>query len=189
MVSWILLPPMSTWDSRLPSWYIYKYPTKALHFLATKFIVSYYNCQLFFDQKLILCDLASAYFDVIILQVCSFPYIIYSHLLFSLFKIDIVLLEYYISNTYPPFLLGVQIGVLRKELKALLHFVWNLECTTPSTSLLFASLGPPSTTFAHLKNLMYSIYEWFDPRPMRCVTCHLFFEGLFVTLVYHPPVA
>ena len=38
----------------------------------------------------------------IILQVCTFPYIIYSHLLFSLFKIDIVLLEYYISNTSPP---------------------------------------------------------------------------------------
>ena len=29
-------------------------------------------------------------------------YIIYSHLLFSLVKIDILLLEYYISNTYPP---------------------------------------------------------------------------------------
>ena len=72
-------------------------------FLATKLIVNYYNCQLFFDQKLLLCDLASAYFDVLILQVFTFPYIIYSHLLFSLFKIDKVLLEYYISNTYPPF--------------------------------------------------------------------------------------
>ena len=57
-------------------------------FLATKLIVSYYNCQLFLDQKLILCDLASAYFDLIILQVCTFPYIIFSHLLFLLFKID-----------------------------------------------------------------------------------------------------
>ena len=76
-------------------------------FLATKLIVSYYNCQLFFDQKLLLCDLASAYFDVIILQVYTLPYIIYYHLLFSLFKIDIVLLEYYISNTYPPSVVGL----------------------------------------------------------------------------------
>ena len=76
-------------------------------FLATKLIVRYYNCQLFFDQKLLLCDLASAYFDIIILQVCTFPYIIYSHLLFSLFKVDIVLLEYYISNTCPPSVVGL----------------------------------------------------------------------------------
>ena len=73
----------------------------------TNLIVSYYDCQLFFDQKLLSCDLASAYFDAIILQVCTFPYIIYSHLLFSLFKIDIVLLEYYISNTYPPSVVGL----------------------------------------------------------------------------------
>ena len=39
-------------------------------FPATNLIVSYYNCQLFFDQKLLLYDLASAYFDVIIMQVC-----------------------------------------------------------------------------------------------------------------------
>ena len=76
-------------------------------FLITKLIVSYYNCQLFFDQKLLLFDLGSAYFDVIILQVCTFPYIIYSNLLFSLFKIDIVLLEYYVSNTYPLSVVGL----------------------------------------------------------------------------------
>ena len=78
-------------------------------FLATKLFVSYCNCHLFFDQKFLLCDLASAYFDVIILQVGNFPYIIYSHLLFSLFKIDIALLKYYISNTYPPSVVGLAV--------------------------------------------------------------------------------
>ena len=109
-------------------------------FLATKHIVSYYNCQLFFDQKLLVCDLASAYFDVTILQVCTSPYIIYPHLLFSLFKIYIVLLKYYISNIYPPSVVGLAILVSAStELFLLLDFqsCWEEPACVVVVTMLF----------------------------------------------------